>query len=44
MRAYYYDAKRHRTYLDQLGVTYPALPDSGDACRVRLRPPRAGVR
>jgi hypothetical protein len=44
MRAYYYDPKRHRTYLEQLGVTYPALPDSGGACRVTLRPPRAGAR
>jgi len=40
MRAYYYDAKRYRTYLDQLGVSYPVLPDSGGACRVRLKPPR----
>ena len=37
MRSYYYDAKRHRTYLDQLGVEYPVLPDSGGACRVSLR-------
>jgi aminobenzoyl-glutamate utilization protein B len=44
MRAYYYDAKRHRTYLEQLGVTYPVLPDSGGACRVNLRQPRADAR
>jgi aminobenzoyl-glutamate utilization protein B len=44
MRGYYYDAKRHRTYLEQLGVTYPALPDSGGMCRVSLRPPRTGAR
>ena len=44
MRAYYYDAKRHPTYLEQLGVTYPTLPDSGGACRVNLRPPRTGAR
>jgi aminobenzoyl-glutamate utilization protein B len=37
MRAYYYDPKRYRTYLEQLGVDYPVLPDSGGACRVRLR-------
>ncbi len=43
MRAYYYDAKRHRTYLDQLGVDYPVLPDSGGACRVTIRQ-RAGGR
>jgi aminobenzoyl-glutamate utilization protein B len=44
MRAYYYDEKRHRTYLEQLGIAYPVLPDSGGACRVRLRPPRTDVR
>jgi aminobenzoyl-glutamate utilization protein B len=44
MRPYYYDAKRHRTYLEQLGVTYPVLPDSAGACRVRLRQPRGGGR
>ncbi len=44
MRAYYYDAKRHRTYLEQLGVTYPVLPDGGGACRVSLRPPRTPAR
>jgi aminobenzoyl-glutamate utilization protein B len=37
MRRYYYDAKRHPTYLDQLGVQYPVLPDSGGACRVTVR-------
>jgi aminobenzoyl-glutamate utilization protein B len=37
MRAYYYDAKRHRTYLEQLGVEYPVLPDSGGTCRVTVR-------
>jgi aminobenzoyl-glutamate utilization protein B len=44
MRRYYYDAKRHRTYLEQLGVTYPVLPDSRGACRVSLRPPRPAGR
>jgi aminobenzoyl-glutamate utilization protein B len=44
MRGYYFDAKRHRTYLEQLGVTYPVLPDSGGACRVNLRPPRPAGR
>ena len=37
MRAYYYDARRHRTYLDQLGVEYPVLPDSTGACRFTIR-------
>jgi aminobenzoyl-glutamate utilization protein B len=37
MRRYYYDAKRYPTYLDQLGVEYPVLPDSGGACRVTVR-------
>ena len=40
MRPYYYDATRHRTYLEQLGVAYPVLPDSAGACRVRLRQPK----
>jgi aminobenzoyl-glutamate utilization protein B len=44
MRGYYFDAKRHRTYLEQLGVSYPVLPDSGGGCRVSLRPPRIDVR
>jgi aminobenzoyl-glutamate utilization protein B len=44
MRGYYFDAKRHRTYLEQLGVSYPVLPDSGGGCRVSLRPPRVDVR
>jgi aminobenzoyl-glutamate utilization protein B len=25
MRAYYYDAERYDTYLDQLGVKFPTL-------------------
>jgi aminobenzoyl-glutamate utilization protein B len=25
MRRYYYDPTRHRTYLEQLGVTYPTV-------------------
>ncbi|HEU5042074.1 MAG TPA: amidohydrolase [Gemmatimonadales bacterium] len=37
MRRYYYDPRRYRTYLEQLGVTYPVLPDSGGACRVSVR-------
>jgi aminobenzoyl-glutamate utilization protein B len=44
MRRYYYDAKRHSTYLEQLGVTYPVLPDSGGACRLKLREPRTEAR
>jgi aminobenzoyl-glutamate utilization protein B len=42
MRAYYFEAKRYRTYLDQLGVEYPVLPDSGGACRVTVRPRSEG--
>ena len=38
MRRWYYDPARHRTYLEQLGVRYPVLPDSGGSCRVALRP------
>ena len=41
MRPYYYDARRYRTYLEQLGVTYPVLPDSGGACAVTVRKPDA---
>ncbi|MGH7579971.1 MAG: peptidase dimerization domain-containing protein [Gemmatimonadales bacterium] len=41
MRPYYYDAKRHRPYLDQLGVRYPVLPDSAGDCRMTLRRPAA---
>ena len=39
MRPWYYDPARHRTYLDQLGVRYPVLPDTGGSCRVTLRSP-----
>ena len=39
MRPFYYDAKRYRSYLEQLGVTYPVLPDSGGACAVTVRKP-----
>ena len=40
MRRYYYDAKRYRTYLEQLGVTYPVLPDKSGECRVTLAKPK----
>jgi aminobenzoyl-glutamate utilization protein B len=36
MRRYYYDPRRHRTYLEQLGVRYPVMPDSAGGCRVTL--------
>ncbi|HEX6104201.1 MAG TPA: amidohydrolase [Gemmatimonadales bacterium] len=39
MRPYYYDAGRHRTYLEQLGVRYPVLPDTAGRCRVTVRRP-----
>ena len=38
MRRYYYDPRRYRSYLEQLGVAYPVLPDSGGACSVTVRP------
>jgi aminobenzoyl-glutamate utilization protein B len=41
MRPYYYDARRHRTYLEQLGIRYPVLPDSAGACRATLHRPAA---
>ena len=28
MRKYYYDPKKHRSYLEQLGIPYPNVPDS----------------
>jgi aminobenzoyl-glutamate utilization protein B len=34
MKKYYYDSKKYPTYLDQLGVRYPVLPDSAGACAV----------
>jgi aminobenzoyl-glutamate utilization protein B len=36
MKPWYYDQARHRTYLEQLGVRYPVLPDSGGRCAVSL--------
>jgi aminobenzoyl-glutamate utilization protein B len=39
MRAWYYDARKYPTYLDQLGVRYPVLPDSAGRCAVTLRRP-----
>jgi aminobenzoyl-glutamate utilization protein B len=38
MRRFYYDAARYPSYLQQLGVRYPSLPDSGGTCAVRPRP------
>ncbi len=37
MRRYYYDPRRYPTYLEQLGVRYPVLPDSSVACPVTVR-------
>jgi aminobenzoyl-glutamate utilization protein B len=37
MRRYYYDPRRYRSYLEQLGVAYPVLPNAVGACNVRLR-------
>jgi aminobenzoyl-glutamate utilization protein B len=31
MRKYYYDPSRYKTYLEQLGITYPTVRKSGDA-------------
>ena len=41
MRRYYYDPSKYPTYLDQLGITYPVLPDSGGVCGI---PPPAAQR
>jgi aminobenzoyl-glutamate utilization protein B len=35
MRPYYYDASKYSTYLDQLGIDYPALPNSAGRCDVK---------
>jgi aminobenzoyl-glutamate utilization protein B len=37
MRRYYYDPRRHASYLEQLGVRYPVLPDSAGRCAFTLR-------
>ena len=37
MRRYYYDPRKHRSYLEQLGVAYPVLPDSAGSCKVTVR-------
>jgi aminobenzoyl-glutamate utilization protein B len=39
MRPYYYDRTKYPSYLEQLGITYPVLPDSGGSCAVQR--PRA---
>ena len=39
MRRFYYDPRRYRTYLEQLGVRYPTLPDDAGQCRVTIRTP-----
>jgi hypothetical protein len=37
MRKHYYDPSRHKTYLEQLGVQYPVLPEKSGACPFQLR-------
>ena len=32
MRKYYYDPKRYKTYLEQLGITYPTLRSADSTC------------
>jgi aminobenzoyl-glutamate utilization protein B len=36
MKRYYYDGKKYPTYLEQLGVKYPVLPDSAGECAFTL--------
>jgi aminobenzoyl-glutamate utilization protein B len=31
MRKYYYDPTKYKTYLEQLGITYPTVRESGAA-------------
>ena len=40
MKRYYYDARKYPTYLAQLGVRYPVLPDSAGGCAFKLEGPR----
>ena len=44
LEPWYYDSGRYRTYLEQLGVRYPTLPDSAGRCDVEVRPPRRAAR
>ena len=32
MKAFYYDPKKYKTYLEQLGVTYPTVRRSDGSC------------
>ena len=38
MRKYYYDPKKYRSYLEQLGITYPTLMDSTKAAPAKVVP------
>ena len=38
MRPFYYDASRFKSYLEQLGVTYPTLRGADGSCGVRAVP------
>ena len=38
MRPFYYDASRFKSYLEQLGVTYPTLRGTDGSCGVRAVP------
>ena len=38
MRKFYYDPKKYRTYLEQLGINYPTLRDSSKAPAPRVVP------
>ncbi|MGH7568312.1 MAG: amidohydrolase [Gemmatimonadales bacterium] len=38
MRRYYYDPSRYRTYLEQLGVTYPTVRQADGSCRMGATP------
>ena len=32
MRKYYYDPKRYKTYLEQLGISYPIVDKTDKTC------------
>ncbi|MBM4185770.1 MAG: amidohydrolase [Gemmatimonadetes bacterium] len=38
MRPFYYDAAKHRSYLDQLGVKYPTVRAADGSCGVKATP------
>ena len=40
MKKFYYDPAKYKTYLEQLGITYPTLRPASGAASIAERPPR----